>query len=1121
MRATPIPPPAKPTGFNAAAGDAEVTLTWTDPEDSTITSWQYQIDPGSWKPITPSGATTTSHTVKGLTNGTEYAFKIRAVNPRGPGEASDERKATPIPPPAKPTGLSATPGTQNVTLAWSDLTDPSVTEWQYQQNDGPGFGAWQEIRPSDASTTTHTVSGLLHTTEYAFKVRAVNLSGAGVPSDEARATPLPPTPTTASRPRARITTVSITSDAGADETYENGDIIEFTAQFSRSVRVIGLVQLAFEMGSETRQAAYTTGSSSSQLVFSYEVSDQDLDEDGIAIPAGSLELVAGATVLTVRGGRPATRTHRGLATAPAHKVDGRRVPVVTRLEVSSDPGADLIYTEGNLIELRVTFSDPVEVTGNPSIDLAVGDAARTAFYASGSGTRELLFSYQVLRQDRDDDGISVPAGQLEISAVSALTGLGGKAADTFHQGLSTQPNHRVNGTQDLVAPKVSAFEITSDPGADRTYTVGDVIRIAATFTEPVSVTGAPQLHLAVGNFLRAASYLSGSGTAELSFAYEVLEDDRDDDGVSMPAGDLAVPSGSAVNDLGGNNVQPAHTGLADQAGHTVDGMQDLVAPEVTGFEITSDPGADRTYTVGDVIRIAATFTEPVSVTGAPQLQLTIGNTRRTASYRLGSNTAELSFAYEVLADDKDDDGVAIPAVNLGLPAGAVVEDFSGNAARTGHAGLADQPDHTVDGMQDLVAPEVTAVEVDSNPGRGGIYRTDEEIRLLLRFSEEVTVTGTPQLELTIGAVARAAAYVSGSGTAALVFGYTVERGDRDDDGISAEADRLSTPAGAAIADEAGNAAQLSYPSLPTQDRHRVNLPTVSEAEKAILTKTLGVIAGNVLASVTNNIGTRFASMDSGSAAPTLTLAGRTIDLRESGDAAAGLLQSRGYGRKQLRGDDLLRGSAFVLPFGPGGRNGEAPAWTAWGLGDMGIFKGEAENDSRFSGSLRSAFAGIDARIGRSMVAGVAVSRSMSDAEYSFGTDRWPNGAGGLGTWLTSVHPYVRGKTGDGGEVWAVLGYGRGSAENSPRERAKETSDLGMMMAVVGTRQKLGAAWGSGSGSHGGRGLRPTDDGDRGAGAGRSRGRRQASAGRRRSFAHGGHRRRRGERHPVRVGIGAQ
>ena len=409
LKATPIAVPEKPTGFSATAGNRQVTLNWDNPNNSTITSWQYQIDPGSWKPITPSGATTTSHTVKGLTNGTEYAFKIRAVNPRGPGEASDERKATPIPPPAKPTGLSATPGTQNVTLAWSDLTDPSVTEWQYQQNDGPGFGAWQEIRPSDASTTTHTVSGLLHTTEYAFKVRAVNLSGAGVPSDEARATPLPPTPTTASRPRARITTLSITSDAGADETYENGDIIEFTAQFSRSVRVIGLVQLAFEMGSETRQAAYTTGSSSSQLVFSYEVSDQDLDEDGIAIPAGSLELVAGATVLTVRGGRPATRTHRGLATAPAHKVDGRRVPVVTRLEVSSDPGADLIYTEGNLIELRVTFSDPVEVTGNPSIDLAVGDAARTAFYASGSGTRELLFSYQVLRQDRDDDGISVPA----------------------------------------------------------------------------------------------------------------------------------------------------------------------------------------------------------------------------------------------------------------------------------------------------------------------------------------------------------------------------------------------------------------------------------------------------------------------------------------------------------------------------------------------------------------------------------------------------------------------------------------------------------------------------------------------------------------------------------------
>ena len=100
--ATPPPVPATPANLAAAPGDTEVTLSWNNPNDSSITKYQLRQAqgasvPGStaWADITGSGAGTTSHTVTGLTNGQQYAFQIRAVNNAGNSDASDTVTATP------------------------------------------------------------------------------------------------------------------------------------------------------------------------------------------------------------------------------------------------------------------------------------------------------------------------------------------------------------------------------------------------------------------------------------------------------------------------------------------------------------------------------------------------------------------------------------------------------------------------------------------------------------------------------------------------------------------------------------------------------------------------------------------------------------------------------------------------------------------------------------------------------------------------------------------------------------------------------------------------------------------------------------------------------------------
>ena len=113
--------PAAPTGLDATPGDASATLTWTNPSDSTITGYSYSfatsaaaLASASWNAISGSGATTTSHTVPGLANGTRYHFRLRATNADGDGSAA---QAT--------IQLAATPG---AAVALGDATLRGVVE---------------------------------------------------------------------------------------------------------------------------------------------------------------------------------------------------------------------------------------------------------------------------------------------------------------------------------------------------------------------------------------------------------------------------------------------------------------------------------------------------------------------------------------------------------------------------------------------------------------------------------------------------------------------------------------------------------------------------------------------------------------------------------------------------------------------------------------------------------------------------------------------------------------------------------------------------------------------------------------------------------------------------------
>ncbi|TDQ73713.1 MBG domain-containing protein [Sphingobacterium yanglingense] len=305
-------------------------------------------------------------------------------------------------------------------------------------------------------------------------------------------------------------------------------------------------------------------------------------------------------------------------------------------------------------------------------------------------------------------------------------------------------------------------------------------------------------------------FLSGSGTSDvmMTFRGTIVDINTALNGlVFTPTPGYNGPAYIQIitDDLGNTGSGGAKTDT-DNIAITVNSIN----PKVISVSAST---ANGTYKIDDVITLTVTFDQTVMVNnggGIPTLLLETGAIDREANYVSGTGGDILTFSYKVQAADISADLDYTSTTALALN-GAAIKNVHGDDAiltlpTPGSAGsLGANSSIVIDG----IVPTVTSVTVPAN----GYYLLNQNLDFTVNFSEAVilnTVGGTPLISLTIGGQTTSANYLSGSGSSALVFRYTVATGLEDHDGIAVGALSLN---GGTISDIAGNNAVLTLNSV--------------------------------------------------------------------------------------------------------------------------------------------------------------------------------------------------------------------------------------------------------------------------------------------------------------------
>tara|TARA_B100001123_G_scaffold433771_2_gene559140 strand:+ start:37957 stop:40077 length:2121 start_codon:yes stop_codon:yes gene_type:complete len=363
--ATPSTTPGTPTGVSGTSGDGQIAVSWSAPSStggSDITQYTATATPDGATCIATSGTTCT---VTGLTNGTEYTFRVKATNANGAGSNSNASPGvTPLGTPGTATALSGTADAASVVLSWTAPTDTggsAITDYTVEYSSDSGT-TWSTFADGTSTTASARVTGLTNGTAYVFRVTTVNAQGSGSATSASSAVTPVTTPTAATlvAGTAGDTQVALTWTAPTD----NGGsaVTDYTVEYSSDS---GTTWTTFADGTSTTASATVTGLTNGTS-YTFRVSPVNAQGTGTASTAS-------AAVVPV--------TTPGAPTSVAATADGTSATVTWTAPSSTGGSAITGYKVESTVDAGTTWTTATANTASTAVTATYSDLTSGASYS--------------------------------------------------------------------------------------------------------------------------------------------------------------------------------------------------------------------------------------------------------------------------------------------------------------------------------------------------------------------------------------------------------------------------------------------------------------------------------------------------------------------------------------------------------------------------------------------------------------------------------------------------------------------------------------------------------------------------------------------------------------------
>ena len=839
---------------------------------------------------------------------------------------------------------------------------------------------------------------------------------------------------------AQTQTASITSTPANGTHYVAGDAI--TARVTISAGIISVsggtfaeARMSLDVGGTTRQARPVEAISNpvGQLYvdFTYTVTADDFDTDGVSIPATA---ISGPT-WGAQGGASIDRNNAALPAQADHKVVG------SAASISSTTPA--LLNENNLDTATVdvalsgvTFGTGVAassfelvttmtgVTINSVSSVSSGDTSATLTLASTADISAAADLAVRVLASAHTGGTALTTGAVNVAPVSTL---------------DAGPGVTAGALSVAVAEGASGFwtvDVDTDPGA--ACTAGVTISVAS--DNPAVTVSPATLTFTTANWTTAQT-VTATAVEDGNVADETVTISHT---VTAPCPASGYTTGLAISSVT-VTVDDNDTGIFSiDSPRVVEGDS---GPTTMTFTVTLSPAASVQATVDYAYALSGSAISGVDHAAIPSGTLTFapGVTTRTITATVNGDT-----------DMEPDEGIGLALSNPGP---------SGFALATGRGRLAsgiivddDTPTLTIDSPRVAEGNSGTtemAFTVTLSPASTGQVTVD-----WADVGDSTAESGSDYTALAGGTLTFAAGETSKTIAVEVLGDGTVEPDETVRMGIFDPVPSGTPFRGAdgtlfltnvvgvgTIANDDGTITDADA-ELPSEDRLRERLKGVNEAIAPELARAM---TAGTLDAVSGRIGQALSS-DGGGAAPggpaPAALAEAFAGVLAGNEAA---IEEGSWSWKQG-----LDGRSFALPLsgaaedGAGAGADSAGRVTVWGAGDYRNLAGEAGGVD-WDGHLFGAHVGMDARFGTGGLAGLALSWSEGRFDYADTSARVLGGKveGKYESRMRSAHPYVGWAWPSGVRAWGSLGYGRGEVTFIDGEAGRQASDSTLRSASVG------------------------------------------------------------------------